>query len=373
MGVRSRLLILAALALAAAVAGCALPFGGGPTVYSPVTPSPTPAPTPAPSPAPSATPAPATATQSPAVAPAGGNISHTYTWSYKDIAWSYKAVVQQAKYDLFKAKSHGSDISFASFAMAAEDRDLLDSTAAQFLQGGSRSGYTNCDEAMNAIAFVQSIPYYEDHPEGGPRYPLETLADGQGDCKDKSVLAAALLHEMGFDVVLLKFPNHVALGLNVAGAGGASYAYNGAQYYYVEMTSPGWGIGEVPDELKDITPTVLPLVKNPALQITVTTSQGDAVGGVVDCLAHYSVTNLGPGTARSLTLKIHALALSKGDNVAWGDEQTFDLNDLAEGHTTSGDALFLIPAGEPSRIVCIATGENVDRTQAQSPDFVAGQ
>ena len=115
-------------------------------------------------------------------------------------------MIQKSKYDLFKAKPHSPDLSFSSYALASEDRDLIGSAVAQIRQGGAGYGFTRYDDAMNLITFVQSIPYVDDHPAGSPHYPLETLAEAQGDCKDKSVLAAALLQAAGFDVALLQFP-----------------------------------------------------------------------------------------------------------------------------------------------------------------------
>ena len=66
------------------------------------------------------------------------------------------------------------------------------------------------------------------------------------------------------------------------------------------------------------------------------------------------------------------MALRQGDNVIWDPERTVDLGDLAEGQTINADILMTIPAGEPSRIVCIVSGENADPAQASTPDFVSG-
>jgi hypothetical protein len=46
-----------------------------------------------------------------------------------------------------------------------------------------------------------------------PKYPLETLVEKKGDCEDQSILAAALLAAMGYEVALLILPIHVALGV----------------------------------------------------------------------------------------------------------------------------------------------------------------
>jgi hypothetical protein len=371
MGGYIRMLFFAVLILAIAVSGCSLP-GGGPGVLAPVSPTPTPVPTPTPTPVPTPAVTPAPAVLSPLTgADAGGDYSRTYAWEYKDVDWSFTAVVQKALYDRFKAKPHSADVSFASYAMASEDRDCLHSATSQFHQGGADKGYTRYDDAMNIVTFVQSVPYVDDHPTRSPKYPLETLVDGQGDCKDKAVLAAALLHEAGFNVVLLKFPEHLSVGINVD-ATGTSYEYNGARYYYIEATGRNWKIGEAPDQLKAATPAILPLLKNPSLEVSVTTAPISNASGIVNYRAQYSIRNAGPGIAKNLVLTVHALALGQGENVAWLPEYIIDLGDLAEGQTIQSDASLMMPAGEPTRVVCIVTGDNLDRTQASTGNFVAG-
>jgi hypothetical protein len=380
MGVYIRVLSLVALTLAVALAGCAVPGlspqGNDAGTLLPISPTPaaTPVATPTATPTPSPTATPTVAAHSAVVAPAGGNYSHTYTWTYKDVDWTFNAIVQKAKYDLFMAKPHSQDMSFSSYALASEDRDLIGSAASQIRQGGASYGFTRYDDAMNLITFVQSIPYVDDHPTGSPRYPLETLADAQGDCKDKSVLAAALLQTMGFDVALLRFPGprgHIALGISLD-AGGTSFSSGGTSYFYVETTSPGWAVGEVPDELKGVVPTVIPVVKNPGLQVSVTATAADNEANLVDYRVQYTVANQGPGTAKHILLKVRAMALRQGDNVIWAPERTVDLGDLAEGQVFNGDVLVTIPAGEPSRVVGIVSAENADPAQASTPDFTAG-
>ena len=67
-----------------------------------------------------------------------------------------------------------------------------------------------------AVLFVQIIPYSYDIDSMGqdyPRYPIETLIDGTGDCEDHAILLAQLLSSMNYDAILLKYPTHVALGV----------------------------------------------------------------------------------------------------------------------------------------------------------------
>lgn len=96
------------------------------------------------------------------------------------------------------------------------------------------------------------------------RFPLETIVEGNGDCEDLSILAAALMKSVGIDVVLLHFPNpekgkpgHIALGV-VGDFKGVYYESDDKKYFYTETTGTDsknkpstWKIGEVPKNYKD--------------------------------------------------------------------------------------------------------------------------
>ncbi|MBN1195478.1 MAG: hypothetical protein JXA08_09085 [Methanomicrobiaceae archaeon] len=95
--------------------------------------------------------------------------------------------------------------------------------------------------------FVQSIPYETDAMLVAPKFPIETIADGKGDCDDKSLLLAALLAREGYAVALLYFETeqHMAVGVIAPG-----YSYGDSGYAYIEATNVSY-IGIPPDELTD--------------------------------------------------------------------------------------------------------------------------
>lgn len=129
------------------------------------------------------------------------------------------------------------------------------------------------DELANAIAVVRGFPYATDEQTRGVAdwadFPVELLRDGEGDCEDHAILAAALLWSLGHDVGLfftqLKDSGHVALAYKTDNSAGAfsQLAEDGAQYFYVEtVPAPvGQRIGDMPAsflaELK--TATVVPI------------------------------------------------------------------------------------------------------------------
>jgi hypothetical protein len=91
--------------------------------------------------------------------------------------------------------------------------------------------------------FAQSITYETDPVDLEPKFPVETLVDGAGDCDDKTLLLAGLLAREGYDVSIFLFEpeKHVALGVHSEDIG-----YLNTGYAYTETTAEGF-IGMVPD------------------------------------------------------------------------------------------------------------------------------
>jgi hypothetical protein len=111
------------------------------------------------------------------------------------------------------------------------------------------NGTYSDDEYLELItAFVQQIPYDTGAallPDNPPRFPVETIVEGTGDCDDKSLLLAGLLSREGYDVALLFFvpEHHMAVGVR-----NASRNYRDTGYLYIETTHP-YLVGEVPGTL----------------------------------------------------------------------------------------------------------------------------
>lgn len=90
------------------------------------------------------------------------------------------------------------------------------------------------DEYLELIAiYVQSLRY-ETIEENPAKFPVETVADGAGDCDDKSLLLAGLLSRERYAVALFSFvpENHMAVGV-----GSDEYRYRNTRYSFVETTN----------------------------------------------------------------------------------------------------------------------------------------
>ena len=114
------------------------------------------------------------------------------------------------------------------------------------------NGYMGQQKVNLVASFAQSLKYIDDGNIDMPRFPVETVFDGGGDCEDTAILLAAILHEWGYDVVLLNVPDvHTAVGLGCIDCEGAFIEYGGTRYYYIETAWDGaWEIGRIPDDYK---------------------------------------------------------------------------------------------------------------------------
>jgi hypothetical protein len=299
----------------------------------------------------------------------------TYRWEYKDVNWAFTMVIPEDAYNYFRDKPRTPGMSYADYALADEDRETLQDVALNIKSSGDDQGYSEYDNAMNVLTFVQSLPYVKDVDSTGvkeyPRYPIETLKDGKGDCEDKTILAAALLQKMGLDVVILMLPDHSAVGINVAGASGVGCEYNGKKYYYMETTSGNWKIGDQPEELRGLTPRVVLLERTPILGLHVNALSVSADTDNVYFSTKYTVKNAGPGTAKNLVLRVRVYDPNVGDNQVWEPEKEIRIGDLPEGESTSGETSLTVPLGELGQIACTLSGDNVDTKKVKTDSFRA--
>jgi PKD repeat protein len=111
------------------------------------------------------------------------------------------------------------------------------------------------------LDFVSAaIPYtFDALPDEWPRYPLETLVEGRGDCEDTGILFASIVRPYVSSVHLLFFPTHVAAAVPADWAFIAGSPYEVGYYlhegvYFVMVETTGdppsyWRIGELPSGL----------------------------------------------------------------------------------------------------------------------------
>jgi len=184
----------------------------------------------------------------------------SFEWNYGLKNYQYEMYIDSDIYYEFKSLDH--DLSdeydwpdgYARFT--TPDEQYVINLANDLNSIAVSEGFTDLETANFILSFVQTIDYKVDNYtnyqgiQEYPKYPIEMLWDGQGDCEDSSALYASLMEALGYDAVLLLFlgdiEGHAAIGVSVPGATGKSYRYSGMDYYYAETTDTGPSIGNDP-------------------------------------------------------------------------------------------------------------------------------
>lgn len=181
-----------------------------------------------------------------------------YHWEYPIdwFEWDYSLNIPVAAYEAYKSVDRENIYGYTEYISEESDDEYLALLTQKFVDAGDESGFEDIDTIYLIITFVQSLNYMSDYETTGydeyPKYPLETLYDKGGDCEDMSILLASLLTELGYGTALICFDDHMGVGIKGSDdLPGYYFEKYGTRYYYIETTSPGWSIGEIPDEYID--------------------------------------------------------------------------------------------------------------------------
>jgi len=259
----------------------------------------------------------------------GEVISREYRWSYDSRPWTLTLQIPKDLYLYYRGMERAQTQDYSVYVTHPMDDDFVQSLADRLTSEALKRGFDAQEKAGFAASFVQSLRYMEEEDEY-PRYPVEMLVDGGGDCEDSSILATAVLQAMGYDVVLLNFSavapdgaGHMAVGVALPPvAGGYSYEFEGDDYYYLETTTQS-EVGDIPTEYKTRTPTILEVVPKPVLRLsrfewTVVTRwlREDKL------VLEVEVTNWGTVDAE----EVHVRAFFKGHEAGATTSDSFDLD-----------------------------------------------
>jgi hypothetical protein len=182
----------------------------------------------------------------------------TYYWSYDGDEYSMQLRLSAKEYYQLKysqVERWPSTYDDARAFVTVDDPAVTE-VASQLDGLAVNLGFTPLEKANFLLSFVQSIDYSFDNVSAGAneywRFPLETLYDQTGDCEDTSILYASIMEATGYDAILLLLPGHMAVGLSCPGADGGHYHFESVDYFYCETTGPGWVVGEVPPEMRQV-------------------------------------------------------------------------------------------------------------------------
>ena len=186
--------------------------------------------------------------------------SDVYIWTFLGERYEINFTIPKSDYVFYKVFPGGYRIAlnttYLQYFLTPDDKYLRE--LAFNLRNISRNEYfDNLSEINFILSFVQeTVGYEDDYTTTGYvdyyKFPIETLYERGGDCEDKSILLATLLHILGYDVVLftMKIANenvgHVAVGIHLRNVNRSNplshylkdfYNYKGKKYYYMESTS----------------------------------------------------------------------------------------------------------------------------------------
>lgn len=201
-----------------------------------------------------------------------GASERSFRWAYtprdgRPVELALQLALDDERYEAARAEPRRAVGDWAYYA----ERDMpeLHALAAAFYRLHQDRDWSTLEQASNVLCFTQRCIDYrydeETTPEAEwPRYPIETLMEEVGDCEDDVILTAAVLKRLGFDVALLYYPGHCALGVvGARGLPGAYVVHEGKEYFYGETTAEGWRLGEVPASYRGRRPDKVEEVKRP--------------------------------------------------------------------------------------------------------------
>jgi hypothetical protein len=287
-------------------------------------------------------------------------ITRTYTWDYDVHEFTIQCEYFIDAYDSYSERSRVRN--YENFVTDPYDDELISQVSNQLESLAHKAGYDDNEIPYIAMTFVQSLPYISDSVSSGydeyPRFPFETLYNGGGDCEDSSILLASILYDMGYGVVLIELPGHMAVGVKGnEGLYGSYYEYEGINYYYLETTNSGWNVGEIPDEYLNAKAIIHPIYDSyPELSII--------FDGTTERNVYYTYVNLdielenvGSETANSVI--IYTSLETKTDGRVW-DQIESDIIPVLNSESIIEYSVsnLKVPVGERYRVKVIATGSN---------------
>jgi hypothetical protein len=250
-------------------------------------------------------------------------IRKDYAWSHSGETWTLTLYVPVHLHDYYRNKTRIPTEDYSVYVTHPLDDEYVSTIVEKINEVALQEGYDEIQVVNLVIAFVQSLPYTPDSVSTSfdeyPRYPLETLVYGGGDCEDTSILTSALLGSLDYGVVLINLPEHLAVGVDVD-AFGSYFLHEDKRYFFLETTGEGWEIGEMPDEYEGESAIISPIVPIPICTHEWTAS-----------ILRHKLTLVADiqnvGTAEAKGIKLYAAFMGKGEQI-WNPEESafFNLN-----------------------------------------------
>ncbi|MFC6863647.1 copper amine oxidase [Halomicroarcula sp. GCM10025817] len=226
-----------------------------------------------------------------------GSISRTFEQKTDTGPTALSLEVPEVLYQYYKSRDRTRE--YGAYVSDTYDDQYIKGIVNEFERFGKERGLNDAGIINQMMTFVQNLKYTSDKVSAGyneyPKYPIETLVDREGDCEDSCILLASMLEQFGYGSTLLVFRDKQHMALGIAGGEnipGTSFQNDGQQYYYVETTAKGWGIGELPPEMEGGTPEFRPIHDSGVLVFSYAVDTPASGGAAVEV----TMQNVGDGT-----------------------------------------------------------------------------
>lgn len=288
-----------------------------------------------------------------------GRFSRDYQWKYDGNNYGLTFNLYPEVSEFFQDRERTRD--YDLFASDYYSKEFIKSITEGLRNYAKESGLKEQEIPYFIISFVQNLPYTSDEVTTGfdeyPRFPYETIFDDGGDCEDTSILASSMLHELGYGVVLLEFPGHMAVGIRCNPSTGQSYyTYQGIDFCYLETTGKNWEIGKVSPNIESSKAIIHQIIERPALDIRFESNYKYDARDVyvnVDIL----IKNLGSEKAENT--KIYVALQTLDENKVWDSIESEYLEIEPEGTYKYSVTNLHSQTGQTFRIYVRAFGDNV--------------
>jgi hypothetical protein len=171
-----------------------------------------------------------------------------YSINFKDSI--YNVVLHLNKSDYAFYKSLPKNQPYQNFLYQFTEHEYVQDVIVQLHT--YTQGFTSYETGQFLISFIQqAMPYHIDPPNYNeyPKYLIETLIES-GDCEDKAIALVTTLLASNYRAILLEYPNHIALAVNLPDeitTNGSYYMYDNLKFFFIESTN-SFEIGEMQNE-----------------------------------------------------------------------------------------------------------------------------
>ncbi|MBP2201993.1 hypothetical protein J3E07_001433 [Methanococcus voltae] len=294
-----------------------------------------------------------------------------YTWNYGSKNHTIELIIPEVMYRYYQSKPHNQEFNYAQYALSDNDRKFVKYLSNKFNNIAIENNYSEYDTVLLITTFVQSLKYTSDNVTTGydeyPRYPVETLVDEGGDCEDTSIIISAILNDLGYDVMVIEFKDHMGVAVKCNGMyTGTYYTYKNNRYYYVETTGENWNIGELPEKYMQEDALVIPLVQIPRMNFDfyANLTKTDTLYVYYNLVC--DIENVGSGTAENPELYI---MIYNNKNELLEDYHLYIDNNYPEDSKGYAILNIKVPKYNTAYLKCILYGNNFEPVVLYSNEF----